>query len=96
MAHQNARHTLFDFDALCRLVVSKCPGAESISSYVKKEGGFNRVFVFKTNNGKGMVAKLPFPIAGPAQLTTQSEVATMRYRKLCCLLPHALAEALQC
>jgi hypothetical protein len=45
----------------------------------KKEGGFNRVFIIELDNGENVVAKVPMRCAGPAALTTMSEVATMRY-----------------
>jgi hypothetical protein len=73
----------FDFDALCRKVIALCPGADSITSYEKKEGGFNRVFIFDTDNAKRIVARLPFALAGPTRLTTSSEVATIKYCKFC-------------
>lgn len=78
---RDARHITFDFEALCRRVIELCPGAASVSRCKKKEGGFNRVFVFTTDNGRRLVARLPFPIAGPPKITTQSEVATIRYGK---------------
>jgi hypothetical protein len=73
----------FDFDALCRRVLALCPGASSVTSYDKKEGGFNRVFIFHTDNAKRIVAKLPFALAGPSRLTTNSEVATIKYHRFC-------------
>ncbi|KAJ5709857.1 hypothetical protein N7493_009449, partial [Penicillium malachiteum] len=45
----------------------------------KKEGGFNRVFIFTMDDGLRVVARLPFTFAGPAKLTTAFEVATMQY-----------------
>ncbi|PGH15057.1 hypothetical protein AJ80_05682 [Polytolypa hystricis UAMH7299] len=45
----------------------------------KTEGGFNRVFIFTLNNGKRVVAKLPFALAGPSNLATASEVATIKF-----------------
>jgi hypothetical protein len=84
VAHQQARRIPFDFDALCRRVVHICSGADSILSYEKKEGGFNRVFIFQTNNMKVILAKLPFSNAGPAHLTTESEVATIKFCALRC------------
>jgi hypothetical protein len=63
-------------------VIELCPGAVSITTYEKKEGGFNRVFIFTTNNAKRVVARLPFALAGPSRLTTSSEVATIKYRTL--------------
>lgn len=77
----DSHYISFDFDALCRRVVELCPGAVSITSCKKKEGGFNRVFIFATDNGKRVVARLPFMVAGPSRLTTNSEVATIKYRK---------------
>ena len=80
---RDSRTVRFDFDALRRRVVALCPGASSITSYDKKEGGFNRVFIFYTDNAKRVVARLPFPLAGPSRLTTNSEVATIQFRKFC-------------
>lgn len=78
---RESRNVRFDFDALCRRVVALCPGANSVTSYGKKEGGFNRVFIFRTDNAKHVVARLPFPVAGPRRLITNSEVATIRFCK---------------
>ena len=78
---QEARSLRFDFAALCKKVISLCPGAHEITSYEKKEGGFNRVFIFQMKNGVHIVARIPLRIAGPEMLTTHSEVATMAYSK---------------
>jgi hypothetical protein len=72
---------MFDFSALCQRAVSACPGATKVVKYEKREGGFNRVFLLKMDNGLCVVARIPTDIAGPARLTTNSEVATMTYRK---------------
>ncbi|THX34864.1 hypothetical protein D6D11_09635, partial [Aureobasidium pullulans] len=69
----------FDFKALVDKVVSCCEGATSIQTWLKKEGNFCKAFVFCTDNGKQIVAKLPTPIAGPKSLITNSKVATIRY-----------------
>jgi hypothetical protein len=63
--------------------VALCPGTSSITSYDKKEGGFNRVFIFHTDNGKRVVARLPFSLAGPPRWTTNSEVATIKFCRFC-------------
>jgi len=76
---RDARFVEFDFSALCKKVLQLCPGAHEIKSCEKKEGGFNRVFIFTMNNGDRIVARIPFRIAGPERLTTHSEVATMAY-----------------
>jgi hypothetical protein len=85
---RDSRYITFDFDALCRRVVELCPGAVSIATYDKKEGGFNRVFIFTTDTAKRVVARLPFAFAGPPRLTTNSEVATIKYCKF--QLTHAI------
>jgi hypothetical protein len=78
--NRDARYISFNFDALCQKAVGSCPGASSIASLDKIEGGFSRVFIFTMDNGQRVVAKIPFPIAGPPKLTTASEVATIQYR----------------
>lgn len=75
----DSRYIKFDFDALRRRVIKLCPGAVSIVSYEKKEGGYNRVFVFTCDNARRIVARLPTLVAGPHRLTTNSEVATITY-----------------
>jgi hypothetical protein len=77
------RYIHFDFNALQKKVIALCPGATSIASWEKKEGGFNRVFIFRTDNNERIVARLPFALAGPPRLTTNSEVATVEYCKSC-------------
>ncbi|KAJ8130483.1 hypothetical protein O1611_g3144 [Lasiodiplodia mahajangana] len=78
-ARRDARYIKFNFEALCQKVIDLCPGAEAITTFEKLEGGFNRVFIFTLDNAKKIVARLPFPVAGPPKLTTASEVATIRY-----------------
>ncbi|KAI4157290.1 MAG: hypothetical protein LQ342_008408 [Letrouitia transgressa] len=51
----------------------------SIASYEKKEGGYNKVFIFTMNNASRIVVRLPTRISGPPRLTTNSEVATIKY-----------------
>jgi hypothetical protein len=68
---RDSRLIHFDFDALCRRVLALCPGASSVTSYDKKEGGFNRVFIFHTDNAKRIVARLPFALAGPSRFCTE-------------------------
>ncbi|CAI7618403.1 unnamed protein product [Penicillium glandicola] len=69
----------FNFDELCRKVVDSYHGAKHIKSCERKEGGFNRVFVFTMDDSSRVVARLPFTLAGPAKLATASEVATIQY-----------------
>ncbi|RDL34586.1 uncharacterized protein BP5553_07714 [Venustampulla echinocandica] len=79
---RTSRSIHFDFTALCAKVVELCPGAHEIASYDKKEGGFNRVFLFTMDNGARVAARLSFRVTGPARLTTHSEVATMANSQL--------------
>ncbi|KAF2806520.1 uncharacterized protein BDZ99DRAFT_501336 [Mytilinidion resinicola] len=81
-SERESRYITFDFDALCEKVLTCSHGAASIISYEKKEGGFNRVFIFTLDNAKRVVARLPFKLAGPPRLTTTSEVATIRYLQM--------------
>jgi hypothetical protein len=74
---------------LCKRIVELCPGAVSIASYEKKEGGFNKVFIFTTDNGKRIVARLPTRISGPPRLSTNSEVATITYCKSLSIRPYS-------
>lgn len=82
--HQNAlqqaaRRVEFSFDALSQVVVSACHGAAKVMSVEKKEGGYNKVFIFTLDTGDRMVARIPMRIAGPPRLTVNSEVATIEY-----------------
>jgi hypothetical protein len=47
--------------------------------YDKKEGGCNSAFDFVADNAKRAVARHPLVLAGPASLTTNSKVATIKY-----------------
>ncbi|KAF1963492.1 hypothetical protein CC80DRAFT_530346 [Byssothecium circinans] len=77
--HRDARQVKFDFAALCAKAVKVCTGATKVVQYEKKEGGFNRVFLLRLDNGARVVARVPYRIASPRRLTTNSEVATMAY-----------------
>jgi hypothetical protein len=45
------------------------------------EGGFSKALLLRKEDGSEIIAKIPFPIAGPPKYTTASEVATLKYRK---------------
>ncbi|KAH6859108.1 hypothetical protein BKA58DRAFT_414728 [Alternaria rosae] len=49
------------------------------------EGGFSKGLLLRKEDGSEIVAKIPFPIAGPPKYTTASEVAVLKY------LPKVLA-----
>ena len=79
---RSSRNLNFDFDALRHRVIELCPGATSITRYERKEGGYNRIFIFTCDNARRVVARLPTSVAGPARLTTNSEVATITYGEI--------------
>lgn len=79
---RDCRRIQFNFPALCDRVIHLSPGATKVAKYEKKDGGFNRVFIFTMDTGSRIVARLPTAIAGPSWLTTNSEVATMTYCKI--------------
>lgn len=47
-------------------------------SHIEKiaEGGFNKVFLLRSESGREVIARIPTPIAGPPRYTTASEAAT--------------------
>lgn len=56
------------------------PAHGPVASIIKlAEGGFNRVFLLKMDDGLEAILKIPFHIAGPKQFATASEVATLQY-----------------
>jgi hypothetical protein len=46
------------------------------------EGGFSRALLLHKEDKSEIIAKIPFPIAGPPKYTTGSEVAVLQYRML--------------
>ena len=43
------------------------------------EGGFNKIFLLRMDDGYEVIARIPTPVAGPPHYTTASEVATMDF-----------------
>lgn len=80
-AQRDARRVKFDFATLCQNAINSSPGASKILKGVKLEGNFNRAFILHLDNGSSVVARIPFPVAGPPWLVTHSEVATIAYSK---------------
>ncbi|KAI1126050.1 kinase-like domain-containing protein [Nemania abortiva] len=76
---QQARHVVFNFPKLCEKAIESSPGARKIMQCDKVEGNFNRAFILHLDNDSKVVARIPFSVAGPTRLTTNSEVATMSY-----------------
>lgn len=68
-------------DRLCAVAASTGGQHSPIRAMEKLEGGFSKVLLFSKEDGSEIVAKIPFPIAGPPKYTTASEVAVLQYRK---------------
>lgn len=71
-----ARYIKFNFDRLFE-AVSLCPGATSVESVEKREGGFSKAFVVKMDNGSSVFVKFPTSDVGERRYVTNSEVATV-------------------
>lgn len=73
------RFTPFNVSELQR-VAARSVGANSCDSMTKlAEGSFNKTFRLVMDNGSAVIARIPYPIAGPKYYTTASEVATMDF-----------------
>lgn len=73
---RQARQLDFNFSGLSQIALDAIKDATRIISY-EKEGGYNRVFNFKLDNGDQVVTKIPTLVAGAPWLTVNSEVATV-------------------
>ena len=73
------RFRVFNVPELQR-VAAESVGAATCTEMTKLgEGGFNKVFLLKLDNGSTVIARIPNPNAGPPVYTTASEVATMEF-----------------
>lgn len=82
-----ARSISFNVEAL-KQTACRALHAQSCASLQKiGEGGFNKALRLTMDDGRTIIAKLPHPNAGPAKLTTSSEVATMEYARSVLNLP---------
>ncbi|KAF2228287.1 phosphotransferase enzyme family protein [Elsinoe ampelina] len=75
------RSARFDVGALCE-IAARAVGSESCSEIKKlPDGMYNRALLLTMNDAKQVIVKIPNPNAGPPQLTTASEVATMQFMR---------------
>ncbi|RAH44915.1 uncharacterized protein BO95DRAFT_498508 [Aspergillus brunneoviolaceus CBS 621.78] len=75
------RYLKFNINALCDLAATAGASPSPIRTIEKLEGGFSKALLLTKENDEEVVAKLPYHIAGPASLTTVSEVAALQYVK---------------
>ncbi|KAH9881159.1 hypothetical protein J1614_001654 [Plenodomus biglobosus] len=74
----NRRYVRFDIDKLCA-VAAEAGSSSPITAIDKMEGGFSKALIMRKEDGSEVVAKIPFPIAGPPKYTTASEVAVLKF-----------------
>lgn len=61
-------------------VAAKCSEAETCVSMIKlAEGGSNKAFKLVVDNGSTIIARIPYPNAGPLFQSIASEMATMNF-----------------
>ena len=75
------RYVKFDTDGLLREVERHLGPSHGRAAHIAKmaEGGFNRVFRVMMDDGFEVVAKIPYPVAGPKYYATASEAASLRF-----------------
>lgn len=73
-----ARRIEFSADALKKAAADALSVPNSFDMIKLPEGLFNRAFLLSDAEGKEVIARLPTSLAGPPQLTTASEVATLQ------------------
>ncbi|RAK95656.1 uncharacterized protein BO80DRAFT_368228, partial [Aspergillus ibericus CBS 121593] len=78
-AEMSKRYAKFDLTALCDTVSALPQICSPIATIDKMEGGFNKALLMTAQNGKQIIAKIPFPSLVPQQYTTASEVAVLKY-----------------
>jgi hypothetical protein len=60
------------------------------------EGGFSKALIMRKEDGSEVVAKIPFPIAGPPKYTTASEVAVLKFSKTATLVQQFIGSETDC
>lgn len=73
------RYRLFNVQELQRIAAESVGAQSCISMNKLGEGGYNKVFRLVMDDGSVAIARIPNPNAGPTNLTTASEVATMTF-----------------
>ena len=73
------RYRRFDILELQKVAMELESAGSCVSMEKLGEGSYNKSFRLTMANGKAVVARIPNPNAGPAFLTTASEVATMDF-----------------
>ncbi|KAE8143966.1 phosphotransferase family protein [Aspergillus pseudotamarii] len=87
------RYREFNILEIQNIAMESSSSGSCVSMSKIGEGSYNKLFKLTMGNGKTVVARIPNPNAGPACLTTASEVATMDFLRtiLCLPVPKILA-----
>ena len=73
------RYKKFNIMELQRVATSSVGSRRCLSMAKVAEGGYNKVFRLKMDDGKTVIARIPNPNAGHPFYTTASEAATMEF-----------------
>ncbi|RAK82140.1 aminoglycoside phosphotransferase family protein [Aspergillus fijiensis CBS 313.89] len=79
--------TPFDVQALQEIAASSIEAEKCVSITKRGKGGSNRTFLLTMDDGRKVVAKIPYSIAGPQYYTTAFEVATMEFARTVLNIP---------
>ncbi|PYH64433.1 phosphotransferase family protein [Aspergillus vadensis CBS 113365] len=81
------RYREFNILELQKIAIQASSSESCLSIAKIGEGSYNKSFKLIMDNGKTVVARIPNPNAGPAYLTTASEVATMDFLRTILHIP---------
>ncbi|RAK84907.1 phosphotransferase family protein [Aspergillus costaricaensis CBS 115574] len=73
------RYVRFNIDNLCSQAASLFSSETRCMRIAKMEGNFSKAFLLTMDDGNEVIAKIPCPNAGPPVLTTECEVATLKF-----------------
>ncbi|KAJ5102220.1 hypothetical protein NUU61_004442 [Penicillium alfredii] len=73
------RYVKFDPVALQRVAANAVGRDRCLLITKLAEGGFNKIFLLATDDGREDIARIPIPIAGSPHYTTAREVATINF-----------------
>lgn len=86
------RYVRFNIDNLCSQAASLFSSETRCMRIAKLEGNFSKAFLLTMDDGNEVIAKIPCPNVGPPVLTTESEVATLKF----CMLSTIVAMSGAC
>lgn len=77
--HLDDRYVPFNVSTLQEIAAKSVDRQRCVSITKIAEGGFNRVFTLRMDDGFEVIAKIPYHIVVPHRYMTASEVATMEF-----------------